>query len=217
MTHSLIDALLPGYALQQVDRVAVTAGPAEAYAAARSVDFCRIGFVRLLFRMRMLPDRIAAWTRRQPYTEVFSSQIDDFAGAGSGFVLLAEAPGREVVVGAVGKFWRPAIEYAAVSPATFAAFERPGFGKLAWCIRVTPREGGGSWIVFELRVGATDARALRRFRWYWRLIGPFSHSMRRALLRTLAGDLGAGQAAGRWRRRTPPSLRMPSAITSGPQ
>ena len=94
MASSLIDTLMPAYALRQVDRVAVAAAPDQAYAAARSIDFCRIGFVRLLFQLRILPDRLAAWARRRPYTVVLSSQIDDFVGAGYGFVLLAEAPGR---------------------------------------------------------------------------------------------------------------------------
>jgi hypothetical protein len=191
MSSSLIDTFMPTYALRQVDRVAVAAGPGEAYAAARSIDLSRIGVVRLLFELRILPDRIAAWARRKPYTVMLSSRIDDFVGAGSGFMLLAEAPGREVVVGAIGKFWKAAIEYAPATPATFPSFDRPGFGKLAWCIRVAPRAGGGSWIDVELRVGATDTPSLARFRRYWRVVGPFSHSIRRTMLRALAGDLGA--------------------------
>jgi hypothetical protein len=119
-----------------------------------------------------------------------SPNIDDITGAGSGFVLLGEEPGREVVVGAIGKFWQPAIEYASVRPADFAVFDRPGFGKLAWCIRVDPREGGGSWVGFELRVGATDAASLARFKRYWWIIGRFSHAIRRRFLGRLVAELG---------------------------
>jgi hypothetical protein len=40
-------------------------------------------------------------------------------------------------------------------------------------------------------VEATDARALARFRRYWRLIGPFSHRIRELAFRQIVHDLGA--------------------------
>jgi hypothetical protein len=186
----LIAAFMPRCSLRQVDRVAVAAPPEHAYALARGLDMGRVGAVRALFALRVLPDRITARARRRPRPAPLSLRIDDITRAGTGFMLLAEAPGREVVVGSAGKFWRPTIAYAPVTPATFAAFEEAGFGKLAWCIRVDPRDVGGSWIAVELRVGATDAASLARFRRYWRLVGPFSHAIRRAMLRALRRELG---------------------------
>ena len=110
MTRSLIDTVMPHFSLRQVDRVAVAASPGHAYAAARSLDLSGIGWVRLLFQLRVVPDRIAAAWRGQPYPPLRAAGIDDITGDGSGFVLLGEEPGREVVVGAIGKFWQPAIE-----------------------------------------------------------------------------------------------------------
>ena len=137
-----------------------------------------------------VPDRIGARLRGQSYPPMLSSGIDDITRPGSGFLVLGEEPGREVVVGAVGKFWQPAIEYASVTAAGFTAFDRAGFGKLAWCIRVDPREGGGSWVGFELRVGATDPASLARFKRYWWIIGRFSHAIRRTFLGKLVDELG---------------------------
>jgi hypothetical protein len=94
-------------------------------------------------------------------------------------------------VGSVGKFWRPAIAFATVEPADFAAFDQPGFGKVAWCLRVDPRAGGGSWIGFDVRVSATDAPSLKLFKFYWLVIGQFSHALRHALLARFAAALGA--------------------------
>jgi hypothetical protein len=187
---SLIASFMPAFSIRQADRVAVAASPDHAYAAARTLDMSQVAFVRWLFQLRILPDRIAAAFRGRSYPALRASGIDDITRAGSGFLLLGEEPGREVVVGAVGKFWQPAIEYAAVTPAGFTAFDRPGFGKLAWCIRVDPREGGGSWVGFELRVGATDPASLARFKRYWWIIGRFSHAIRRSFLGKLVAELG---------------------------
>jgi hypothetical protein len=190
----LIADVMPRYSLRQVDRVAVAAEPSHAYAVARNVDMYRIPFVRWLFQLRTLPERIAAWVRGKPYNPNLSSRIEDIARAGSGFLVLREEPGREVVIGSVGKFWQLAIEFAPVTPDTFTAFERPGYGKLAWCIRVDPRVGGGSWLTVELRVGATDAASLARFKRYWWLIGRFSHAIRHGVMRMLVKELGAAPA-----------------------
>jgi len=190
---ALIDRFMPSWSLRQVDRVAVAASTKEAFATARSTDLYANRAVRLLFELRTWPERWSAAGRGGRPSAVASARIDDITRSGSGFLVLGEEPGREVVVGAIGMFWRPAIEFAAVTPASFAAFDQVGFGKLAWCLRVDPHPDGGSWISIDLRVGATDARALGRFRRYWRIVGPFSHSIRRLVLRGLVRELGAAR------------------------
>jgi hypothetical protein len=187
---SLIAEVMPRHAVRQVDRVAVAAEPSEAYAAARDVDLSRIPFVRRLFALRLLPERLAARIAGRPRDATATMRIDDIARGGSGFLVVREQKGREVVVGSVGKFWQPAIEFARVTPEQYLSFDSPGYGKLAWCLRVDPRAGGGSWLTVEVRVDATDAGSLRRFKRYWRLIGPFSHAIRHGALRMLEGDLG---------------------------
>lgn len=188
---SLIAAFMPVHSFRQVDRIAVAARPARAYQVVRATDLRRLAFVRALFGLRTLPERATGVVRPWRRFPAHSATIEDITWPGSGFILLAEDPGREVVVGSIGKFWQPTIDFAVVTPESFAAFSEPGFGKLAWCLRVDPRQGGGAWVTVELRVGATDAESLARFRSYWRLIGRFSRAIRHAVLRVLAHDLGA--------------------------
>ncbi|MFO0750545.1 MAG: SRPBCC family protein [Myxococcota bacterium] len=187
---TLIERFMPSCSLRQVDRLAVRADPVRAWQVVRAVDLAELAFARWLFMLRVLPDRALARLRSSEPPPPLRSRIDDIAGPGSGFLRLAEEPGREVVVGSVGHFWQPSIPFAAVTADTFAAFAEPGWGKLAWSLRVDPRTGGGAWVSFDLRVDATDAKAWRRFGRYWRLIGPFSHAIRRALLKRFAGELG---------------------------
>jgi hypothetical protein len=198
--HSLIDRFMPAYSLRQVDRLAVAADPEQAWKVVRALEGYRLPFVRLLFALRAVPDRALARVRgRRAATapappKPKSLSIDAIANTpGPGFIMLGEEPEREVVVGSVGKFWQPSIEFAAITPETFAAFDRPGFGKVAWCLRVDPREDGGAWISFDLRVGTTDPGSLSRFRRYWWIIGRFSHAIRRSILRQFRRELRAGE------------------------
>ncbi len=187
---TLIQQFMPRWRLRQVDHVAVLSPPRDAYEAVRNLDFYRLPVARFLFGMRRLPQRIAAWVRRRPEPMAPTSRIEQFTAPGTGFHLLASGT-HELVVGSIGRFWKPTIEFADTSPASFAGHDDRGWGKLAWSLSVHPRVGGGSWITFDLRVDAGDDASWRKFRTYWRLIGPFSHALRRALLRELARQLGA--------------------------
>jgi hypothetical protein len=191
-TMALIDSYLPSPRIRQVDRVEVAAAPATAWAHVRNVDFYTIPSVRRLFALRLLPSRIGAvFTGKRPDALPATMRIGDIVAPGTGFHLLEEEPGREVVVGAIGKFWQPSIDFAPATPEGFAAFARGGFGKVAWALRVDPARAGGSWIGVDLRVTATDDEAWTKFRPYWSAIGPFSHWIRRAALRLLSVKLGA--------------------------
>jgi proline iminopeptidase len=189
---SLIETYMPKWSMRQTDRIAVSARPERAWEVVRGVDLYRIGLVRALFGLRTVPDRLRARLHGRPAPLPRRSRIDDIAKESPGFQVLGDE-GHEVVVGSIGKFWQPTITFATVPAAEFAAFAEPGFGKLAWCLRVDPRAAGGSWITVDLRVDATDPGALARFRRYWLLIGRFSHWIRHALLAVLTEELGAAE------------------------
>jgi hypothetical protein len=105
---------------------------------------------------------------------------------------LGDDAGRELVVGGIARsrFWNADVHWA--HPADgFAGFTEPGWGKLAWSLRIDPRIHGGSWLTFDLRAGATDDEAWRRFHRAWRVPGRFALPIRRAVLDRLARELGA--------------------------
>ncbi|NMO20177.1 SRPBCC family protein [Pyxidicoccus fallax] len=191
---SLIHEFMPGCSLREVDRVAVAATPERAWAAVRAIDLSHIPFIRWLFALRLLPQRIRGRLRGGPPPRSHTMRIEDIVAPGNGFVLLGEEPGRELVVGSIGRFWQPRIDFVEVTPERFTAFEQPGFGKLTWNLRVDPREGGGSWIGVELRVTATDAASWARFRRYWWLIGRFSRAIRKGELHRLRRELGPARS-----------------------
>jgi hypothetical protein len=186
----LIDDFIPTYSFREVDHVAVAADVDATWTAARAFDPYQIPWVRTLFRLRTLPGRITARLRGgRPRSEP-TARIEDITNE-TGFVILGEEPGREVVVGSVGKFWQAKIDFARVTPANFADFSEAGFGKLAWSVRVDSREDGGAWITVDLRVAAVDKQSRARFQRYWLIIGRFSRAIRRAVLRGCADRLGS--------------------------
>ena len=157
---SLLESFIPRPHVLERDRVAVVAEVPKTYEALRHLDGYRSAFVRALFALRHLP-------------ELFT---------GNRLSMLQDEPGHGFVVGAVGRFWQPRLEFKHVAPHDFAAFDEPGFGKIVWGLSVDKRRSGGSWVTFELRVAMTDQESQSAFDRYWTLIGPFSHAIRSAVL-----------------------------------
>jgi hypothetical protein len=101
-----------------------------------------------------------------------------------GFVVLAERP-EELVVGAVGRFWRASGDIRRVEAGDFVPFAEPGYAKSAFNMHAQPAPGGTTLLTTETRIQATDDTARRSFGRYWRLIHPGSAAIRRAWLRAI--------------------------------
>jgi hypothetical protein len=85
---------------------------------------------------------------------------------------LARNEGHELVMGRVAKFWQPRPARGPASTTTaagFTEFAEPGWAKAAMSFQVLPVDGG-TLLVAETRVQATDPTARQRFAPYWLLI-----------------------------------------------
>ncbi len=108
-----------------------------------------------------------------------------------GWLLLGEVPGREVVFGAVGTFWKPDIEWHDLTAEQFAAFaSRAGARSPAtcWCGLTVPSR---SVLSYECRTATTDPVSQAQMSRYWWLIRPFVAYVLRAVLRTIRGNAEA--------------------------
>jgi hypothetical protein len=166
MANSLLNAVLPAYVAREIHEVAVRGSGGQVFDALRRLDFSRSPVVRGLFALRGIP--------------VASLRMEDLSRMG--FVLLEEDPGKEIVLGLVGKFWRPAGTLVGVSPAEFAGYDRPGYAKAAWNFSVRPSAPGSVVLSTETRIACTDGRSRRRFKGYWLFIRPFSGWIRKEIL-----------------------------------
>lgn len=177
-----LDTYLPNYFIREVHHFAVRTSPAETYRAACDFEMAKIPWIRTLFKVRTLLDGGSK--------EFFRLNLRD-AYKNGGFQRLEEAVNEELVVGAIGKIWRPALAFQQVEPQEFNNFHRKGFAKVAWSLRCEPRLcGSGTLGAFEVRVGATDAFSCAKMRGYYSTIRPFSRAIRRGTLSRLTEQLG---------------------------
>jgi hypothetical protein len=177
----LIDEFLPNYDVVEHHEVDVDAPVDVAYRAVRNFDLARSPVVLALLFVRGMP---RMFTGGGP--AVTEARLDQLLE--TGFVVLEEQPGRELVLGVVGKFWRPTSGFRRIEPGEFVGFDAPGFAKAGWNFVVSERPGRRSTVVTETRVLCTDDDARRRFSRYWWLIGRFSALIRRIMLREIKRD-----------------------------
>jgi len=179
-----LDDHLPRFDFVERHALDVSAPPAAAFAAIRRADLGGGPLTRTLFFLRALPGLAVApretarrfLARREPLPLTFG------ALASVGFVILGEDPGREIVLGTIGRFWRPSGGMRPFASAEFGAFAEEGWAKAAWNFRVEARPSGGAILFTETRVLCTDPLSRRRFRRYWRIVRPFSGLIRIEML-----------------------------------
>ena len=196
----LIDEFVPRYDFAVVHASVLPARPEACYRAALGVDLLRDPVIRTLLGLRSLPQRLADRLARQHRATAAAEPPPTFRLGDMvryGWIVLAEEPNVELVLGQIGQPWKSAGASSGppVEPAAFADFDRPGFAKIAANIRVEPYGATASILTIETRVALTDPQSLRRFTRYWTLICPFSALIRRIALRLVAADL----------RHSPPS------------
>lgn len=163
----LIDEAMPVCDRREVHRRATEAEPAALWAAVHEVTADELKLMRMLMGIRTL-----GRNRRGADRTV----LEGFRGMG--FRPLAEAPEDELVVGGIGRFWTPSGGLRKVeSSEQFAAFDEPGYAKVAFNFRLADGE-----LSTETRIAATDAHAKRRFGAYWLLVRPGSGLIRREWL-----------------------------------
>lgn len=171
-TRSLLDDLMPEFDVRACYGTDVRAPVAEVYRAALETDLLQSLMARALVRIRSLGSSTAD-----------SLRFADLPAKGPYFALEYDPP-REVIAGVIGRFWMPRGGVRAGDRNSFFAPLAPGTAKAAWSFRIAPT-ATGSRLTTETRVLCADADARRRFRRYWRVIGPFSGLLRKEALRLI--------------------------------
>ena len=160
-----LDEFMPTYDVVERHHIRVHAPAAITFAAASELDLMDSPIARTIFKGRELilgsePDTVA----RPRGLLAFAKSI--------GWGVLAEVPARQIIVGAVTQPWEANVVFRPLPPAEFAAFDDPGFVKIAWTVRADAVTATESIFRTETRAVATDEIARRKFRRYWALLSP---------------------------------------------
>jgi hypothetical protein len=185
----VIEELLPRYDVTLVELVVVDPDPRTAWDALYDLDLLDVHtpLLDVAFWARGLPERAARRVSGRPPLPPPTAMR--FAEAGDGgdempWVILGVRPGREIAFGAIGRFWQPVMSWEPVTADAFAAFDRPGWGKIAANFTVLPYGRDRAILTYEARTATTDQEARRRFGRYWTLVRPFVGHILRAVLHT---------------------------------
>jgi hypothetical protein len=175
-----LDEMIPSWQFSERHSTRVRASPERVYAAMESVTAGDIRFFQTLTSIRRFgrpgPESILNAPDRQPIIKVATSTT---------FSVLAEERNRELVIGTMvvaPRGWR---RRQLTGPDSFRVLEEPGFAKAAMNFRIEADSAGGSILITETRVYATDEKSRRRFARYWRLIYPGSALIRIEWLRAI--------------------------------
>jgi molybdenum cofactor cytidylyltransferase len=172
LDRTLIDRVMPLYH-EKASYWSVVQAPTDVvYRAVLGTDLARSLLARGLMALRSLgTQRMAAF------------RFGALPVRGT-FFKLSEEPGREIVAGVLGSFWRLRGNISDGDAESFRAPLAPGTAKAAWSFRVEASRDD-SKLTTETRVLCGDEESRRQFHRYWTLIGPFSGLIRLEALRLI--------------------------------
>ncbi|MEV4946768.1 hypothetical protein [Streptomyces sp. NPDC053755] len=197
----LLDAALPEFRFSRVECAVIAAAPDVVYGAARGLDTLSVHspLFDMVMWARGVPDRV----RRRPVATPPSMRVSDLFEPGAAgdqeglevqpWVALGERAGREIAFGAVGKVWKPTIEWRRVEPGDYAGFDEPGWAKMAAAFIVHPYGARRSLLTYEARTACTDPASTTRFGRYWTLVSPGVGIVLRGALRSIRAAAEAGE------------------------
>jgi len=162
---SLLDRLMPVYDVVERRHVHVAAPADITFAAAGEQDLMALPVVRAIFKAREVALGSDSGTTTDPRGLLALTKS-------IGWGVLAEAPGREVVMGAVTQPWKANVVFRPLPPHEFVAFDEADYVKIAWTLRTDPVGANASIFRTETRALATDAAARAKFRRYWSFLSP---------------------------------------------
>jgi hypothetical protein len=185
----LLDHVMPVYEIAERHHVDVGVLAEVTFAAACDMDLLRSPIARAIFSAR----------------EVILGSEPDAAKRPAGLLALtkslgwgvvAEVPGREVVMGAITRPWEANVVFRPLPAEAFAAFDEPGYVKIAWTLRADAIGAAESIFRTETRAVATDAAARAKFRRYWSFLSPGIIVIRWTMLRPLKAEAERRAATG---------------------
>ncbi len=110
------------------------------------------------------------------------------------FARLEEIENEELLLGIVGRFWTLNGDLQEIDAKRFVQFDRPGYARAAWSFSLKEQAPRRTLLQTRTRIQCTDYHSTRRFKMYWRIVGPFSGLIRKEMLRIIKQNAEAEPA-----------------------
>src|SRR5262245_26144166 len=196
----LIESFAPDPDAAETHKIEIAASCETVYRTLWTTDLGNSPVVKGLLALRSLPEFVLALGRpgaRQKITlrnlkfvltlkrQRASQKITLQTLINAGFGRLAEDPGREIVLGVVGRFWRPVGDILPFDQDNFLGPAPPGLARGVWNFKVEKVNAGRTVLSTETRVVCGDESSKLKFRVYWLVVRPFSGLIRLFMLREI--------------------------------
>ena len=141
----LLDKFMPVYEVAERHHIRVAAPAEVTFAAACEQDLMALPIVRTIFKAREIVLGAAPDTEAHPRGLLAMTQS-------IGWGVLADVPGREIIMGAVTQPWLANVVFRPLPPDEFVAFHEPDYVKIAWTLRADAAGPNASVFRTETRV-----------------------------------------------------------------
>jgi hypothetical protein len=177
---ALLDGVMPHWHFRERHHIHIAATRGAVWSAVNAVRGDEIALARALFAVRRLPARLLGTAPPKPASRPILEEM-----LKGGFTLLARDLEREVVLGAVGRFWT--IAPCPLQIADLADFRapHPGCAHAAMDMRILDAPRGGVTLTTETRILVPERGARVRFALYWSLVRGGSALLRRTWLHAI--------------------------------
>lgn len=188
----LLDGQIRHYDVLERHETEVDASREATCRAVRETDFVRvlIPAARSISEMRDVPRSIQDIVDRVQHLPA-DARFTLADALARGFMVLGERRGRSIMLGAIGKLWKPNLTLLPLDPAEFRAFREPKYAKLAfafWAERIGRDKSG---LRFEARIAATDDSARVHLERWYRVVRPFTAFFLREALASIKAEAEA--------------------------
>lgn len=182
LSEMLIDEFAQNPDATEVHRIEIAAACETVYRALWTTDIGGSTVIKSLLALRSLPSFVfSSKCRRRstPQKITLQTLID------AGFGQLAEEPGREIVLGIEGQFWRPTGNTLPFNQESFARPVPNNLARAVWNFAVESSAADRTILSTETRITCGDEASRKKFRIYWLFVRPFSGLIRIIMLRAV--------------------------------
>lgn len=158
----LLDRFLSEPEVDEYHHFKVNAPAEITYEAAKTLDLQASPLVKTIFWLRGLPALLQGIELRPDGPRGIIAET-----LANGWAVLAEIPGREIVIGAYTQPWHEKVTFNSLPASEFVAFNEPGYVKIVVTFAAEPLSATESMFVTRTRVATTDPVSRKKFRFYW--------------------------------------------------
>ena len=172
----LLNDFMPEFHFSERHQAKTLASPRDIFRSITTMDLSESSMVKFLYYLRRMP--------RTSMTLAGMNKI--------GFKIIGTTEDKELVIGLIGRFWKPIPEMVDIPTEQFTKFNKKGYAKVAFNYFIE-ETAQGNVLSTETRIFCTSSSSRVAFSVYWAIIRPFSGLIRRAMLKGILK--GAGQYA----------------------